>query len=101
MVRGAMYGLIVKMTVAAGRREEAIALLRESSAVMPGCVSYVIARDAASADVLWVTEVWESEAAHDGSLTLRAVQSVIPRLRPLVAQCEKIAVTEPVAGAAS
>jgi hypothetical protein len=38
-----MYGLIVKMTLAAGRREEMIALLKESAAAMPGCLSYVVA----------------------------------------------------------
>jgi quinol monooxygenase YgiN len=92
-----MYGLIVKLTVVAGRRDEAIALITESSRAMPGCFSYVVARDAADENVLWVTEVWESEAAHDASLSLRAVQDAIPRIQPLVARFEKIAVTDPVA----
>lgn len=93
-----MYGLIVKLTAADGRRDELIALLAASTCDMPGCFSYVISRDAANADVLWVTEVWESQAAHDSSLTLRAVQAAIPQIKPLIAQLERIAVTEPVAG---
>lgn len=93
-----MYGLIVKLTAVPGRRDEVIALLGESSAALPGCFSYLIAQDAADGNVLWVTEVWESEAAHDASLWLRAVQAAIPRIRPLVARLEKIAVTQPVVG---
>jgi len=93
-----MYGLIVKLTSFDGKRDELIALLAASTCDMPGCFSYVISRDAADANLLWVTEVWETQAAHDASLTLRAVQSAIPQIRPLIARLERIAVTEPVAG---
>jgi len=93
-----MYGLIAKMTLHPGRREEVVALLAESSANMPGCFSYVIANDATNEDILWVTEVWESKAAHDASLNLRAVQAAIPRVKSLVAAFERIAETEPIAG---
>jgi len=93
-----MYGLIVKMTVVPGRRDDVIALLARCSRDMPGCSTYVIARDAADVNVLWVTEVWDSQASHDASLTLRAVQDALPRLKPLIAKLEKVAVTEPVAG---
>lgn len=95
-----MYGLIVKITILPGRRDDLIELLQQSSRAMPGCSSYVIAKDVSNPDVLWITEVWESQAAHDASLTLRAVQDAIPHIRPLIAQLEKFAVTEPVAGAA-
>jgi quinol monooxygenase YgiN len=93
-----MYGLIAKLTLLPGKREEAIALLAKSSANMPGCFSYVIANDAADENILWVTEVWESKASHDASLSLRAVQAVIPKVKPLLANFEKIAETDPVAG---
>ncbi|HLY41890.1 MAG TPA: putative quinol monooxygenase [Terracidiphilus sp.] len=87
--------MIAKITVAAGKRDEMIALLQESADGMPGCLSYIVARDAANENVLWVTEVWESQAHHDSSLSLRQVQDAIPRARPLVANFERIAVTEP------
>jgi quinol monooxygenase YgiN len=93
-----MYGLIAKLTLLPGKRDEVITLLTQSSANMPGCFSYVIANDAANENVLWVTEVWESKASHDASLSLRAVQAVIPKVKPLVANFEKIAETDPVAG---
>jgi quinol monooxygenase YgiN len=93
-----MYGLIAKLTLHPGKREEVIALLAGSSANMPGCFSYVVAKDAGAENILWVTEVWESKASHDSSLSLRAVQAVIPKVRRLLANLEKIAETEPVAG---
>ncbi len=91
-----MYGLIVKMTLAAGRREEMIALLKESAANMPGCLSYVVAEDAADENVLWVTEVWESAASHDAALSLPAVKNVIPRAKAMVTNIARVAVTNPV-----
>ena len=42
---------------------------------MPGCFSYVVAADPAEPDALWVTEVWESQASHQASLQLPAVQA--------------------------
>jgi len=93
-----MYGLIAKLTMHSGKREEAIALLTESSQNMPGCFSYVIAADAKDENVLWVTEVWESRASHDASLTLRAVQAAMPKVKTLLANFERVAETEPIAG---
>ena len=68
-----MYGLIVKMTIVPGKREEMIRILKESAADMPGCFSYVVAKDAMD-------------------------ENVIPQAKPLVANFERIAVTNPVWG---
>jgi quinol monooxygenase YgiN len=92
-----MYGLIVKFTTIPGARDQMIDILRESSANMPGCRRYVIAKDNADENGLWVTEVWDSEASHNASLTLPAVRDALPRARPLVARFEKVASTVPVA----
>jgi quinol monooxygenase YgiN len=94
-----VYGLIVKLTVTPGKREEMIQILRESASDMPGCMSYVVARDAGDADTLWVTEVWDSASSHDASLTLPSVRDAIPRAKPLVVGFEKVAATTPVWGA--
>lgn len=93
-----MYGLIVKMTIVPGKREEMIRVLKESAADMPGCLSYVVAKDAADENVLWVTEVWDSPASHEASLSLQQVKSAIPQAKPLVANFERIAVTNAVWG---
>ena len=94
-----MYGLIVKMTITPGKREEMIRVLKESAANMPGCDSYVVAKDSTDENVLWVTEVWDSMASHDASLLLPAVKKAIPPGKALVTGFEKIAVTNPVWGA--
>jgi quinol monooxygenase YgiN len=93
-----MYGLIVKLTAAAGMRDELIGILKESSAGMPGCLSYVIAKDSADENAIWVTEVWESQEKHDASLALPAVKNAVPRAKTLISAFDKIAVTTPVAG---
>lgn len=93
-----MYGLIVKLTVVPGRREEMIRILKESAADMSGCFSYVVARDSADENAIWVTEVWDRVASHEASLSLPSVKNVIPRAKTLVVSFERIAVTSPVWG---
>lgn len=93
-----MYGLIVKLTVAPGMRKEMIGILEESAADMPGCFSYVVAEDITDENAIWVTEVWDSVASHDGSLSLPSVRNAIPHAKEIVAGFEKIAVTRPVWG---
>ena len=80
-----MYGLIGKMTAVPGQRDALIAVLLEGVAGMPGCLSYVVARDPMDADALWITEVWDSKTSHEGSLTLPSVREAIAQGRPMIA----------------
>ncbi len=93
-----MWGMIAKITVLPGKRDEMIGVLKSSAANMPGCLSYVVAKDAADENVMWVTEVWDSRASHDASLSLPAVKEAIPRGRALAANFERVAETTPVWG---
>lgn len=93
-----MYGLIVKMTIVPGKRDEMVRVLQESAAGMPGCFSYVVAKDATNENALWVTEVWDSQASHDAALSLPAVKASIPQGRALVSNFERVAATVPVWG---
>jgi quinol monooxygenase YgiN len=93
-----MYGLIGKMTAVAGQRDAMIAVLLEGIGQMPGCLSYVVAKDPAEANAIWITEVWDSKASHDASLSLPAVKAAIARGRPLIASFDSHFVTEPVWG---
>ncbi|MGA7931394.1 MAG: putative quinol monooxygenase [Candidatus Sulfotelmatobacter sp.] len=95
-----MWGMIAKITVLSGRRDEMIRILKESAADMQGCLSYVVAKDAADENTIWVTEVWDSMASHDASLSLPAVKNAIPRAKAVVSNFERIAVTSPVWGVA-
>ena len=91
-----MFGMIVKIEVYPGKRDEMIAILKESANGMPGCLSYVVATDDDNENALWVTEVWENAKSHDDSLALPAVKAAAPRSRLLVTRVEQVAVTEPV-----
>lgn len=93
-----MYGLIGKMTATPGGRDALQAVLLESDGGMPGCLSYIVAQDPGDADALWITEVWEDEASHKGSLALPAVQRTIAKGRPLIAGFSNRVVTTPVGG---
>src|SRR5262249_57225921 len=80
-----MYGLIGKMTAVPGKREELIAALLESVGDMPGCLSYIIAREEGDENAIWITEVWDSKTSHDASLSLPSVKNAVAKGRPLIA----------------
>ena len=44
-----MHGLIGKIIAVEGKRDALIAILLEGTQEMPGCLSYIVARDAADA----------------------------------------------------
>lgn len=93
-----MYGLIGSIEAVAGRRDELVAILLEATTDLPGCLSYVVAADPTDAAVLWVTEVWESETAHQASLELPAVREAVARGRPMMAGFRQRTVTIPAGG---
>lgn len=93
-----MYGLIGKMTAKPGEREALIGLMLAGTTTMPGCLSYIVARDPADPDAIWVTEVWDAEASHKASLQLPEVQATIAQAIPLIADFSPGTVTEPVGG---
>ena len=93
-----MFGLIGKMRAASGQRDRLIAILLEATGEMPGCLSYVVARDPADADAIWITEVWDSEASHKASLSLPRVRAAINQAMPMIAGFESSIPTEPVGG---
>lgn len=93
-----MFGMIGRITAHPGKRDELIAILAPCEGSLPGCLSYIVARDPKHADALYVTEAWESREAHAASLMLASVQAAIAKGRPLIAGFETIAETEPVGG---
>ena len=93
-----MYGLIGKITTVSGERDTLIAILLDGASDMPGCLSYVVARDPSDATAIWITEVWDSQASHQASLSLPSVQQAIARGRSLIEGFDARVVTEPVGG---
>jgi quinol monooxygenase YgiN len=93
-----MYGLIGKVSSVPGQGDALIALLIGASANMPGCLSYVVAKDTGDDSGIWVTEVWDSEASHAASLILPSVKEAISKSRPLIVAFGERIVTTPIGG---
>jgi quinol monooxygenase YgiN len=93
-----MYGLISKLNALPGQRDALIEILLEGVGKMPGCLSYIIARDPDDENTLWIIEVRDSQASHDASLSLPSVQQAITKGRPLIAGFGERVVTQPVGG---
>ena len=93
-----MYGLIGRMLATAGQRDALLGILAEGMEGMPGCLSYIVAKDPSNADAIWVTEVWTDAASHKASLQLPGVQAAIAKARPIIAGFAERFETEPVGG---
>lgn len=96
-----MYGLIGRFIAAPGQRDALLAILMEgieSGERMPGCLSYIVARDPADPAGIWVTEVWDNAGSHKASLALPSVKAAISRAMPLIAGFGEHFETEPVGG---
>ena len=65
---------------------------------MPGCLSYVVAKDSQDENTIWVTEVWENKEHHDASLSLPQVSKAIAAARPIIAGFGKQVIRTPVGG---
>jgi quinol monooxygenase YgiN len=86
------------MQVVPGERDALISILIEGLGDMPGCLSYIVARDPTDSDAIWVTEVWDNKASHEASLSLPSVRDAITRGKPLIAGFGERFETEPVGG---
>ena len=95
---GQMHGLIGKMIAAPGQREALIAILLQGVSGMPGCLSYVVAKDPADENGIWITEVWDSKESHAASLSLPPVKAAIQKARPIIAGFGDRRETVPVGG---
>jgi len=92
-----MYGLIVKLTAAPGRRNDLITMLGgDDSHTIPGCLSFIVAEDNTDPDILWVTEVWESQTAHETSLSAPAADDRFKDACTILIGHQKVATTAPV-----
>lgn len=93
-----MYGLIGNIAAVEGKRDELIKILLEGVNEMPGCLSYVVAKDPKDANGIWVTEVWDSKDSHAASLELPTVKAAIAKGKLLIAKFGSYNETEPMGG---
>ena len=93
-----MFGLIGKMVATPGNRDALAAAILGGTGEMPGCLSYVVAKDPRDENALWITEVWDSAESHKASLSLPQVRETIAKARPLVASFGDSVQSEPIGG---
>lgn len=93
-----MFGFIVKLSAITGQRDALIKVLVEGTSNMPGCQSYIVAKDSTDQDGIWITEVWDSQQNHRASMSLPAVQQAMAKGKPMIAKFGDPIITEPVGG---
>ena len=93
-----MYGLIGKMVATPGNRDTLAGIILNDAETMPGCLSYIVAKDPRDENALWITEVWDSAESHKASLSLPRVREAIKKGRPLIASFGDSVQSEPIGG---
>lgn len=93
-----MYGIIGQLHATEGNRAQLIDILLNGTQEMPGCKLYVISADTEDEISIWITEVWESEEAHQASLQLPSVQAAIAEGRPMIAGFGARHIVDPIGG---
>ena len=82
------YGLYGKLEAQPGSGETLAEILLGAAALMesaPGCILYVVTRDAENPDTICIMEVWQSREDHDNSLSLPGVRELIMQAMPILA----------------
>lgn len=85
--QGTKFGLFGQLKAKAGKGKELAAILIESANAKPpmkGCLQYLVGTDPANADVVWVSEVWETKEDHANSLKLESVKAAIAKAMPIL-----------------
>jgi quinol monooxygenase YgiN len=81
------YGLQGKLMAMQGQGEELAEILSQASKLMAkakGCHLYIVSKDLANEDHIWITEVWDSKEDHDSSLQLPGVGELISKAIPML-----------------
>ncbi len=92
------FGVIAHITAKPGQRDAMLDILKGAAGTMKGNISFVLAKDGKNPDGIWVTEIWESQEAHDAVLTTDAFKATMGKATPLMASMDQNEHTWPVAG---
>ncbi len=83
-----LFGLFGKMIANDGKRDALAANLLRAAELMkgvPGCLLYVINTSVDEPNAVWITEIWQDQAAHGASLSMPGVRDLIKETMPLLA----------------
>lgn len=81
------YGYSGKLKAKQGKGEELAALLMRDVKEMEkikGCQLYIIGRNSAEPDSVFITEVWDSKEDHQNSLKDERIRALINEAMPLL-----------------
>ncbi len=94
------FGCYTKFTAHPGQCEALVNVLLSGGVGEPmaGCQLYLINTSLTEPDVVWVTEVWRSQADHDASLALASVRALIQQALPLIAAPPERIDVQPIGG---
>ena len=95
------YACYVKFTARPGQRDALVALLLEAAAQVdaaPGCHIYLINTVHEDPNVVWVTELWDSQADAEAQLRQEGARERIQQVIALLACSPDRTILEPVGG---
>jgi len=74
------------MRVREGCRDDVIGILLSGADGLraAGCQLYAVCTAAGEADMIWVTEIWESAERHEASLQLPETKAAIAKAMPML-----------------
>jgi quinol monooxygenase YgiN len=80
------YGYIGSMRTRTGYRDDVVQILLSGADGLraAGCHLYAVGIDPADADVIWVTEIWDTAEHHDTSLQLPETRAAIGTAMPML-----------------
>jgi quinol monooxygenase YgiN len=80
------YGYIGSMKARPGHRDDVVKILVDGAERLRelGCHLYVVSVSDSDTDVIWVSEVWQSQEHHDASLQVPEVRASIATAMPLL-----------------
>lgn len=80
------YGRLGSMKTKPGNRDDVVSILLTSADGLRavGCQMYVVGVSTTDADLIWVTEVWQSKEHHAASLQLAETREAIARAMPML-----------------
>ena len=93
--------MYAKFTARPGERAALVSELLTAARLVgpaPGLVVWLVNESMTDADVVWVTEVWDSKADHDASLSLPGVHEQIARTVPMLARTPEQVILTPIGG---
>jgi len=95
------HGIYVRFHALPGRGDELVARLLtgiDELGPMPACELCLVNRPPDNPDVVYVTEVWSSQAEHEAFAALDEVQAFIHEVHALAAEPPQVTYVTPVGG---